>query len=305
MKCFTLPSTNKIDNLHVVIWEPDAVPCAVLQISHGMIEYIERYDEFARFLNSKGIVVIGNDHLGHGHTAKSDEDLGYFGEGKSATVVDDLHEVTKYAKETYPGLPYILFGHSMGSFMARRYLSTYGDEIDAAIICGTGYTPTVVLKAGLMVAGIIGAFKGDRHRSNLIKNMAFGSYNKRIPNSTSASDWLSVDKENVQKYENDKYCTFKFTVNGYQSLFEVIDFIQKKKNIEKIPKDIPILLIAGDEDPVGNYGEGVKKVHEIYKSSGLNDNKIVLIKGKRHEILNESDRENTFEIIYDWIKNTI
>lgn len=306
MKNIELLSTNKRDTLHVGVWEPSENPKAILQISHGMIEYIERYDEFAEFLKEKGVLVIANDHLGHGKTASCDDDLGFFGEGKSKTVVDDLHEVTKYAKKTYgENLPYFLFGHSMGSFMARRYLMTYGEELTAAIICGTGYTPGVVLGAGRFVANCISLFKGERHRSTFLKNLAFGTYNKRIDNPKSPNAWLSVNEENVMKYDKDKYCTFSFTVNGYQGLFEAIAFIQKKKNIEKVPKDLPLLFIAGEDDPVGNYGEGVKKAHALHKNAGAMNTKVVLLPNNRHEILNEHDRYHSFEIIYDFIENLI
>ena len=155
-----LTSNDGVHKLHVVIWQPEENIRAVMQISHGMIEFIERYDGFARYLNEQGIVVIGNDHLGHGHTAGSDEDLGYFcPDRKSETVVKDLHTVTEYAKKEYPGIPYFLFGHSMGSFMARRYLMTYGDELTGAILCGTGEQTSATLFAGKTAAGILGAFK--------------------------------------------------------------------------------------------------------------------------------------------------
>ena len=142
--------------LHIAVWEPSGERKAIMQISHGMIEYIKRYSHFANYLNQAGILVIGNDHKGHGLTAEKDEDLGYFGEEKSAAVIEDLHEVTRYAKEQYGAdVPYFLFGHSMGSFMARRYLMTYGEELTGAIICGTGYTPGAVLTAGKLCAGVI------------------------------------------------------------------------------------------------------------------------------------------------------
>jgi len=305
MKSIELNSTNKKDKLHVGIWEPKDAPKAIVQISHGMIEYIERYDEFANFLADKGFLVIANDHLGHGQTAACEDDLGYFGAEKSKTVVDDLYEVTKYAKQTYGALPYILFGHSMGSFMARRYLCTYGNELTGAVICGTGYTPGALLASGRFLAKVIEIFKGERHRSRFLTKLAFGSYNKKIANAKTNSDWLSVNEANVEKYVKDKYCTFRFTVNGYETLFEAISFIQKKKNVDKVPKDLPILFIAGGEDPVGNYGAGVHKAHELHKSLGATNTKVILMSGDRHEILNEDDRFTAFNHINDFILNLI
>lgn len=178
--------------LHIAVWEPSGERKAIMQISHGMIEYIKRYSHFANYLNQAGILVIGNDHKGHGLTAEKDEDLGYFGEEKSAAVIEDLHEVTRYAKKQYGAdVPYFLFGHSMGSFMARRYLMTYGEELTGAIICGTGYTPGAVLMAGKLCAGVISKVKGERHRSKFLQKLAFGSYNKRIADKRTANDWLT------------------------------------------------------------------------------------------------------------------
>lgn len=302
-KEYQVASTDGKNTLHVVVWQPEGDVDAIVQISHGMIEYIERYDTFANYLNSQRILVVGNDHLGHGHTASSDDDLGYFGAEKSKTVVDDLYEVTKFAKQNFGSLPYFLFGHSMGSFMARRYLMTYGDKLDGAIICGTGYTPSVVLGAGSFFAGLTKLFKGERYRSPFLKNLAFSGYNKKIPNAKTENDWLSRNEENVKVYNADKYCTFPFTVNGYQTLFGVLKYIQKYDNYKNIPKNLPIYMIAGSNDPVGNYGAGVRKVYVDYKSMGIEDISINLYAGDRHEILNELDKEIVFSDISTWINS--
>ena len=301
-----ISSTDNVNELQVYIWEPENKPSAILQISHGMQEHIGRYEEFATFLNSKGVLVIGNDHLGHGYSAKDENDLGYFGANRSQTVVDDLHAVTLFAKEKYGNdVPFFLFGHSMGSFMARRYLMTYGGELTGAILSGTGSQPGLILSCGLLIANLTALIKGERHRSTLLKNMAFSSYNKRIKNPVSKSDWLSKDSEIVAKYDNDKFCTFDFTVNGYKTLFEAINFIQKNENIERIPKNLPILIMSGDEDPVGNYGKGVKMVYDRLKKSGLTNVDITLYEGGRHEMLNEVEREKVFDDIIMWINKHI
>lgn len=300
-----IPSTDGKNNLHVVIWEPVIKTKAIMQISHGMIEYIERYDEFAQYLNEYGILVIGNDHLGHGHTAANDDDLGYFGDGMSETVVNDLYEVTKYAKKNYPNIPYFLFGHSMGSFMARRYIMTYGDKIDGAIISGTGCTAGAVLGIGTFFTNIIGAFHGQRYRSPFLKKLAFSGYNNRIPNAKTPNDWLSRNEENVKKYNADKYCTFPFTVNGYKTLFGVLKFIQKKENYTRIPKSLPIYFIAGTDDPVGNYGSGVKEVYDEYKNAGVKDIRIRMYKDDRHELTNELDRDVVYSEVRLWLQEHI
>lgn len=301
VKNMELPSNDGVHKLHVVVWQPDSEPKAVLQLSHGMVEFIERYEGLAQYLNERGILVIGNDHLGHGHTAGSDEDLGYFcQENMSETVVKDLHTVTEYAKKEYPGIPYFLLGHSMGSFMARRYIMTYGDELTGAILCGTGEQTNATLFAGKLVAGIQGALKGQRYRSEFIRKTSFKGYNDRFEKRTE-NDWLTKDQSIVDWYNGHKFCTFGFTINGYKTLFEVLTYIQKKENYNKIPKNLPVYMIAGEDDPVGNYGEGVKHIYQQYKDSGIKDISIKLYPNDRHEILNELDKETVYADVADWI----
>ena len=301
VKNMELPSNDGVHKLHVVVWQPDGEPKAVLQLSHGMIEFIERYEGLAQYLNEQDILVIGNDHLGHGHTAGRDEDLGYFcPEHMSETVVKDLHTVTEYAKKEYPGISYFLLGHSMGSFMARRYLMTYGDELTGAILCGTGEQTSATLFAGKTAAGILGAFKGQRYRSEFIRKTSFKGYNDRFEKRTE-NDWLTKDQSIVDWYNGHKFCTFGFTINGYKTLFEVLTYIQKQENYNKIPKNLPVYMIAGEDDPVGNYGEGVKHIYQQYKDSGIKDISIKLYPNDRHEILNELDKETVYADVADWI----
>lgn len=303
MREIRLQSNDGVHKLHVVIWEPETEIKAVLQISHGMTEMIMRYDHFARFLNTKGILVIGNDHLGHGETADCDEDLGYFcPKNMSATVVADLHSVTEYAKKEYPNVPYFLLGHSMGSFMARRYLMTYGEELTGAVIVGTGVQPGIVLAAAKTTAAVIQLFKGERHRSAYLAKASFGTYNKRFAADANNNAWLTKDEKIWEFYANNKYCNYSFTVNGYKTLFDVLSFIQKKENIVKIPQKLPIFMISGTDDPVGNYGKGVQQIFETYKQTGMEDIRIKLYDGDRHEILNELDKDIVYDDIYCWLE---
>lgn len=306
MSVLQIPSTDGIHKLHVVCWEPEGEVKAVLQISHGMVEYIERYDAFAKYMNTQGVLVVGNDHLGHGHSVNSDDELGYFCERHdSGVVVNDLHEVTKFVKNKYPNVPYFLFGHSMGSFMARRYIMTYGAELTGAIICGTGSQPGAVLGIAKFVANTIKVFKGEKHRSEFMKNLSFNGYNSRIKPLRTQNDWLTKDEKIVDAYNADKYCTYTFTVNGYLTLFDVITFIQKNENIEKIPHDLPLFVVAGEEDPVGSFGVAVKGVFEDYKARGQKDISLKLYPTDRHEILNELDRENVYQDLAKWVKEHI
>lgn len=296
-------SADRFHRLHVVVWEPKGKVRAIVQISHGMVEHVLRYQEFARYLNRQGILVIGNDHLGHGLSAQPLRDFGYFGYGSESSriVVADLHRVTRYAKKKYGSVPYFLLGHSMGSFMARRYLMTYGKELDGAIIMGTGYQPFLRLCAARTLAAVIRMVKGSRYRSGLLKQAAFCTYNAKIKYPRTANDWLTKETTVVDAYNRDKLCMFSFTTDGYQTLFGVIAYIQRKKNYDRIPKNLPIFMVAGTDDPVGDYGRGVKKVFASYRAVGISDLQLKLYRTDRHELLNETDRAVVFDDIRNWI----
>lgn len=298
-----LNSTDGVHKLHTVVWEPDLDVKMVLQISHGMCEYVARYDEFARFLASKGIVVVGNDHLGHGLTANGVEDLGYFHETDGSKIlVDDLYEITKEFKKRYETVPYVLFGHSMGSFIARRYFMTYGNELDGAIIMGTGGQPKILIGVAYTYIAIAKAIRGSKHRSKIFNWLTFCSYNKRIKNKRTDKDWLSVNEENVDTFIGDEYCNFTFTLNGFHTMTDTVNYIQKKENIEKIPKTLPMFIIAGEEDPVGAYGKTIRQIYRKYREAGISDISMHLYPGIRHEIFFEDNREEIFGDIYTWLK---
>lgn len=302
MKEVYIPSTNNRNQLHVAIWEPERETKAILQISHGMVEYIVRYDDFAKHLNQQGILVIGNDHLGHGQSVLDESEFGYFGKEKGSAVVDDLYEVTKYAKKQYgENIPYFLMGHSMGSFMARRYLMSYGKKITGAIISGTGYKAVPVLDAALFFTAVTKFFHGERYRSPFLKWLAFHTYNRKIADVKTENDWLTRDEAVVAAYNENPYCKFSFTVNGYETLSDTIKYIQKQSNWEKTPKQLPILMIAGEEDPVGSYGKDVKKVYKKYQQLGCNHIELKLYQDDRHELVNELDREVVYADISQWI----
>ena len=305
MKEIKLLSTDKKNELNVYIWECEGKPEAILQPSHGMKERLLRYDELAKYISSKNILVIGNDHLGHGKSAKK-EDYGYFGSGKSETVVNDLHKVTQYAKETYGNdIPYFLLGHSMGSFMARRYMMTYGNELSGIIISGTGSKPQLLILFGRFLIKTIEKFKGERYISDFITNIISGKNNDRIIDKKTEVDWLTNDEEIVKAYMNDDMCMFEFTLNGYDTLLEAMEFMQKKSNIKKIPKDLPMFFISGTDDPVGDYSKGVEKAYDDMCKASIKDVDIMLYHGGRHEMLNEIIRDSVYEDVYNWIKKHI
>lgn len=301
---FSFLSNDGITQIRAVKYLPDNKPSAILQISHGMVEFIDRYEGFAKFLNEKGILVVGNDHLGHGESVIDKDHWGYFSkENGYQNVVEDLHTLTRIIKREYPGIPYFLLGHSMGSFMARRYLCLHGNELDGAIIMGTGWQDNLTLNIAQSLCKIIAKFKGWQYRSKLITNMALTPYNKKWEPSKTHNDWLTKDEEIVNWYIHEPKCTFTFTLNGYYNLFGVIKYIINKDNLDKMPKDLPVLFVSGSEDPVGNFTKGVKKAYDSFKAVGMKNVSIKFYEFDRHEILNELDKEDVMNDVYYFLIN--
>lgn len=304
---FYFPSRDNRTKIHALRWTPETDrPVCIVQIVHGMAEYADRYEEFARFLTDRGVVVTGEDHLGHGKSAVEGKNYGYFCEQDPATVVvRDVHRLKKMTQEAYPGVPYILLGHSMGSFIVRNYLCRYGSGIDGALILGTGMQSAALLAVSKLTAGIQKLFYGDNHISRLIDRGAFGAYNKKISSPNTAMDWLSRDEAKVKEYMEDPLCGFTFTVNGFSTLFTLISRIRKKENLEKIPKNLPVHFASGDADPVGNYGKGVRAAYDSLKKAGMNQLSLKLYESDRHELLNEKDRGQVMEDLWQWIEKTV
>ena len=297
----TFLSSDGTSNISVKWWLPER-PKAIVQIEHGMAEYAMRYDWFATQLMAEKIAVCADDHIGHGDSVKTQDDWGFMGEKDGyKRMADDAHQLTKIARERFPGIPLVLFGHSMGSFLVRYYAQNWSEDIDALIVCGTA-GPNPAAGAGNGMASVIKLFRGSRRRSNLLNAMAFGSYNKRIEKAKTPYDWLSVDEENVKKYVADPACGFTFTVCGFKDLFSLLSAISKKGAEKTIRKDLPILFIAGAEDPVGSYGEGVKQVYKTYIAAGIKDCSMKLYDGARHEILNDFCKDEVFGDIMDWYR---
>ena len=303
---FLFDSRDGKSKIHAVRWVPDGKICCILQVVHGMAEFVERYEPMAMYLGEKGIMVTGEDHLGHGKSVGEDGTYGYFCKQDPATVaVRDVHRLKKMNQEEYPGIPYVLLGHSMGSFIARNYLFRYGTGIQGAIICGTGSQPKALVKLCLAVEWIQRLFLGEKHIAKSIDKMAFGAYNKRIPNAVTSYDWLCTDEKVVQQYVAEPMCGFTFTLNGFRTLFTLLDRLNKEDNLNQMPKELPVLFIAGAEDPVGNYGEGVRKAEEDFKKVGMTHTSLKLYEGCRHEILNEPIKQQIFEDIYAWVMERV
>ena len=288
--------------IHAVRYLPDTAPVAVLQIAHGMCEFFERYEDFARFLTAAGYVVAGNDHRGHGGSA-AEEDYGYFAEkdGNDALLAD-LFELTRLTKETYPDLPYFLMGHSMGSFYARQYLYTYDTPLAGAIVMGTGHQPRALVEAGRLLTRIGMLVRGDRYRWKLVNNMAFGGYGKAFSTARTAYDWLSKDEAMVDAYVEDPRCGFMFTLNGYHAMFTGISRLHDRHRLERMPKTLPVLFVSGADDPVGDFGKGVAAAAESFRRVGMQQVEVKLYETDRHEILNETDRETVYADLLAWLE---
>ncbi|MDO4399695.1 MAG: alpha/beta fold hydrolase [Coriobacteriia bacterium] len=289
-----------------IAWLPDGEPKAVLQIAHGMQEHISRYGEFAQYLAERGFAVVGNDHLGHGRSG-APEDLGYFGDSPSNLVVADMHQLRKLTQAQYPGVPYFMLGHSMGSFMLRKYLALSGTGLAGAIVMGTGFTPAAATNGGLMLIKRGTKRRGGHYASDFIAKLTFGK--DYAPYDMTGNEpersWLSHNVENVRAYYADPLCGFPFTLNGYQGLLEAVKFSCDPKNVQAIPSSLPIFLVSGELDPVGGAGKGVRKVHEMMQAAGIEDLELKLYPGMLHEILNEPDRAQVYEDLATWMEARI
>lgn len=295
---FYYPSRDGVTKIHAIEWIPEGEVTAVLQMCHGMVEYIDRYHEFADFLTKHGVYVVGHDHLGHGKSVVSQEKLGFFHETDgNAYVIADIQQLRMQTAKKYPGVPYFIMGHSMGSFLVRQYLGLYSGGLSGAIIMGTGEQPSLVVNAGKLVCKIIAAIKGWDYRSKFVNNLAVGAYEKKL-----GAAWLSKNPENVKKYHEDPLCGFIFTVNAYYHMFSGIAKMNQQEKEGKVAKSLPLLFVAGKDDPVGNYGKGVENVYNKYKKCGYQDVQLKLYEEDRHEILNEEDKDVVFQDILAWLE---
>ncbi len=304
---FYFDSRDGEHRIHAIRWIPETErPVCIMQIVHGMSEHIDRYHEFAEYMADKGILVVGDDHLGHGKSVRPGEPYGYFCKEDAPTVlVRDEHRLKKITQEQYAGVPYIILGHSMGSFITRNYLLRYGTGIDGAIIVGTGMQSKPLLLCAGILAGIDGALFGADHVSKIVDKAAFGVYNKKIASPETSFDWLSRNKDNVRRYIDDPMCGFIFTANGFQTLFRLIRNLHDEDKLKQMPQSLPVFFLAGEDDPVGDYGKSVEKVYRSFQELGMENVQMKLYPQDRHEILNEADREDIYADIYRWVLQRI
>lgn len=300
---FTSSTGNKI---HAKMWRNEEIKQyrGVVQLVHGMEEHIGRYDGFASVLADNGYIVVGHDHLGHGKTVVNKEGFGYFAKKDGwEHLASDVHILQKETSKKYPNLPYIIFGHSMGSLVVRTYLTKYQDHLTGVILSGTSGQRAGLI-TGQILAGFMMLLKGERYRSSLLEYLVTGSFNKKFKPNRTKADWTTRNEEEVDKYQKDPLCGINFTTNGYLNLLKGTYYLSKQKNINKTAQ-VPILLISGDKDPVGGMGKGVIRVERMLKRAGLQDVTVRLFKDARHELTNEINKDEVYYVIFHWLNKKL
>ena len=301
---FTYPSSDGIHQVHAAEWTPEnGAPRAVLQLVHGISEYIMRYDGFARFMADHGFVVVGNDHLGHGGTATGPEEYGFLAEQDGwKHITDDVRMLRVLTGERYGGLPYFLMGHSMGSFVARTYLIRWPNTLDGCILSGTGQEPAATVAFGKGVLAMFGAIRGYHIPCKFFNDLSLGVYNKKFAPNRTGADWISRDNDVVDAYVADPLCSFLPTAGMSRDMMGGLQFIADPDNLAKMDPDTPVYLFSGDQDPVGAMGEGVRKVYGFFQDAGVKDVTMKLYPGGRHEMLNEINRDEVYQDVLAWLE---
>ena len=303
---FTFPSADGKTAIHAVEWLPEGRPRAVLQISHGVAEYILRYEPFAEYLTARGFVVAGHDHLGHGGSVAPGGARLYFGpKGSWNWVVEDIYTRYNLLKKQFPDIPLFLLGHSMGSFLARTYLIRYPGTVDGAIIMGTGQMSPALVAGGRAVAALERRRVGEDQTSPMVDKLAFGAYNRRFAPNRTGFDWLSLDPENVDRYITDPLCGGNASVGLFREMLRGLRFIAKPENLKKMNANTPVLFASGSMDPVGDCGKGVRRAYRSFQKAGVRDVSIQLYPELRHEILNEACREDVCRDLYQWLSGKL
>lgn len=278
----------------------DTAPKAVIQLSHGMCEYICRYEPMFSVLCRAGFAFCGNDHLGHGYTSPDTPGFAAEKDGHKY-LLKDLYTMNRLGHEKYPGLPYFLLGHSMGSFYARWFAELHGDVIDGLIISGTG-GPNPLMPLGRRVSGLLSKLRGPKSYSKFMESSSNGAYAKHFAADKDEFAWLSRDPAVWDAYRNDPLCGFSFTVSAYHDMLTVYTHVNTADWAARLNKELPIFLYSGDDDPVGSYGKGVEKVNALLRDAQIADLTFKLYPGARHEVHNETNRDELFADLTAWLE---
>lgn len=298
---FYMDSVDGIHMLHGYRWfDPERKYRGVLLLAHGMLEYIERYQELAEYMASAGYFVAGHDHLGHGDSVKDLSELGYVGKHGAAMWLKDMERVRRMAVSYAPKVPCILLGHSMGSYLVRRYLIYNGDRVDGAVIMGTGHQPVLVVKAGLLLTYLTMLRRGAKGHSAILDNFTCSGFAKRYPDNAHTGSWMSRDPQILNQVLQDERMNFAFSLNAFKALFETIEEVIDPKRAARMPKVLPLLILSGDEDPVGENGRGVRRFEKMLRKIGMEKVSCKLYPKNRHELIHDLDKEQVFEDIRIW-----
>ncbi len=303
LKNFTFKSEEGAE-IFVYNWNPDSVVKVkgVIQIAHGMAETAARYERFAEFMTQNGYIVYINDHRGHGKTAGSVEKLGYLADSDGFEwMAKDVHQLSGIIKKEHSELPLFLYGHSMGSYVTQRYVMLFGDELKGALLSGSNGKQGPILTIGTIVAKREIKKNGRKVQSDKLNQMSFGGFNKAFRPNRTDFDWLSRDNAEVDKYINDPYCGTVFTSGFFLDLLTGLKKVEKKENIDNVPKNLPILIFSGAQDPCGKNGKGVTRLYNTYKKHGIEDVTLKLYPEARHEVLNETNRDEVVKDVLKWV----
>ena len=304
---FRFPSADGTTTLYGRTWAPEhGAPRAVLQLVHGIAEHIGRYDRFARFMSDHGYLVCAEDHLGHGNTPENAEDLGYTADKDGwVKMTDNVRALHERIAPQYPGIPYFILGHSMGSFLTRSYLIRYPGTVDACALLGTGQQPESVLKAGLAACRLEQIRLGKRGRSKLLQSLCFGAYNSQFKPNRTESDWVCSVDEVVDAYIADPFCQVMPSVTLMRDMLTGIRFNQQPENLAKMDKTTPVFFLSGDQDPVGSNGKGVRAAYQSFLDAGCGHVRLKLYPGGRHEMLNEHNWQDVYDELLSWFDQQI
>lgn len=287
-----------------LLYPEKGTPKAIVQIVHGMVEYIRCYERVANELVAAGYAVCGIDHIGHGRTSPDDSERGIYDHKTGASsMIEDQHTLRTQMQERFPGVPYVIFGHSMGSFVTRCYIDRHGDGLAGAVIMGTAWQPGSLIGASHFITSFIALFHGWSYRSKFVDGIGVGGYNKAFEGTGAKTgyEWLSSDEARPVAYAADPDCGWMFSLSGYYLLADLLKEAEDKANIARVPKSLPVLIVSGGDDPVGSSGEGPRLTAEAYRAAGLGDVTLKLYDGARHEVLNEVCRDQVVSDIESWL----
>lgn len=295
---------NVKDNMKIFlrVWDNVKNPKGVIQIFHGMAEHSGRYDDFAKYLNQNGYILYADDHRGHGYSQFDNKPLAYIGKDGFNNIVEDENIISEIIKEKYKDLPLYIFAHSFGSFVGQEYIIRYSKDINGIILSGSAKQSGIDVKIANILASIQNKLFDDKSEAKLIDKLSFGSYNDKINNQRTKFDWLSRDKDEVDKYIEDDFCGYISPINFYYNLFKGFENLYEIDRLRVISKKLPILIMSGDMDPVGKYGESVKELYNLYENLNIEDLNIQLFKDSRHELLNEINKKEVYKYILDWLE---